>query len=201
MTRRLALRALVGLTTIVGAGLAIGLVAGFGSWTFAAGQIGVILAIGALDRLAWPGVDRWDRGACGEEHVGRILDGLAADGWLALHDRTIGRGNVDHIVIGPGGLLTIETKSHPGRIAVDGLDDRMLKQAYAEAKAVERVTGRPVTPLLVFSRAYLDRAVSRQRGVVVLPARMLAGHLARRRPELSPGEVEEIHARLSAALA
>jgi hypothetical protein len=30
---------------------------------------------------------------------------------------------------------------------------------------------------------------------------MLAGHLARRRPELSPEQVEEIHARLSAALA
>jgi hypothetical protein len=201
MTRRLALRALVGLTTIVGAGLALGLIAGFGSWTFALGQVGLIVAIFVLDRLATPVVDRWDRGARGEEHVGRILDGLAADGWLALHDATVGRGNVDHIVIGPGGLLTIETKSHGGRIAVDGLDDRMLKQAYAEAKAIERVTGRPVTPLLVFSRAYLDRPVSRRRGVVVLPARMLAGHLARRRPELDADEVAELHRRLSAALA
>jgi hypothetical protein len=201
MTRRLALRALLGLVVVLGAGLGVGLIAGFRSWTFALAQLAAIAGITAIDRLATPVIDRWDRGARGEEHVGRILDGLAADGWLVIHDATPGRGNVDHIVVGPGGLLTIETKSHGGRIMVDRLDEGMLKQAYAEAKVVERLTGRPVTPLLVFSRAFLDRPVSRRRGVIVLPARMLAGHLARRRPELNADEVAELHRRLSAALA
>lgn len=186
---------------VVGGGLIVGLVAGFTSVTFMLAEVAVIGATVAIDRFAVPIVDRWDRGARGEEHVGRILDRLAADGWLAIHDATPGRGNVDHIVVGPGGLLTIETKSHGGRIAVDRLDDRMLKQAYAEAKVIERATGRPVTPLLVFSRAFLDRPVSRRRGVTVLPARMLAGHLARRPAELTPDEVVDIHRRLSAALA
>jgi hypothetical protein len=77
----------------------------------------------------------------------------------------------------------------------------MLKQAYAQAKHIERLTGHNVTPLLVFSRAHLDRPVSRRRGVTVLPARMLTGHLARRPAQLSGTEVTELHQRLSAALA
>jgi hypothetical protein len=58
----------------------------------------------------------------------------------------------------------------------------------------------PVEALLVFSNAYLDRPVSRQRGVLVLPARMLAGHLERRERKLGDSEVERLHARLLAAL-
>jgi hypothetical protein len=76
----------------------------------------------------------------------------------------------------------------------------MLKQAYAQAKHLERITGQRVAPLLVFSDAYLDRPVSRRSGVVVLPARMLAGHLDRRPARLSPAQVDELHRRLAAAL-
>jgi hypothetical protein len=28
-----------------------------------------------------------------------------------------GQGNIDHIAIGPGGLLTIETKSYAGKVS------------------------------------------------------------------------------------
>jgi hypothetical protein len=54
---------------------------------------------------------------------------------------------VDHIVIGPGGILTVETKSHAGRVSVARIDQRWLKQAYAEAKVVERFVDHEVTPL------------------------------------------------------
>ena len=77
----------------------------------------------------------------------------------------------------------------------------MLKQAYAQARHVERVSGLQAAPLLVFSRAYLDRPVSRRRGVTVLPARLLVGHLERRPSLLSPTEVSEAHRRLSTVLA
>jgi len=76
----------------------------------------------------------------------------------------------------------------------------MLKQAYAERKTLERLTGMRADALLVFSRAYLDRPVSRQRGVLVLPARMLAGHLACRERKLDAAEVDRIHSQLVAAL-
>jgi hypothetical protein len=199
-TRRLAKRGLVAIGVLGLVGLAVGIEDGFLSVAFGLAELGTYGGLVLIDRIGLPVVDRWDRGADGEEHVGAILDALAAEGWLAIHDVTVGRGNIDHILVGPGGLLTVETKSHRGRIAVDGLDQRMLRQAYAQAKALERITGRSVAPLLVFSRAYLDRPVTRQRGVTVLPARMLAGHLARREARLSADEVAQLHAQLAAAL-
>jgi Nuclease-related domain len=51
-----------------------------------------------------------------------------------LHDVSLGRGNIDHVVVGPGGTFTVETKSHRGSRRVDNLDARMLSQAYVEKK-------------------------------------------------------------------
>lgn len=188
------------LAAVVVIGALAALAFGFRSTEFLITELAAIGALWAIDRFWSAKIDRWDRGATGEEHVGGVIDRLAASGWRAIHDVSLGRGNVDHVLVGPAGLLTVETKSHGGRIAARGIDRRMLSQSYAEAKLIERITGREVSPLLVFSRAYLTPAVSRQRGVVVLPARMLAGHLARRPAVLAPEEVETLHARLLAAL-
>lgn len=56
----------------------------------------------------------WRVGAEGEEAVGRVLDRL--DGWHVLHSVPVGnRGSdIDHVVIGPGGVFTVNTKTHPG---------------------------------------------------------------------------------------
>jgi len=154
-----------------------------------------------VDRIASPIVDRWHRGAVGEEHVGKIIDGLREQGWLAIHDAPTGRGNIDHILVGPAGLFTVETKSHRGRIDPDRIDQAMLKQAYAESKAVERITGLVVEPLLVFSQAYLmKRPVARRRGVTILPARMLPRFLASRPQGIPAARVAAVHASLAAAL-
>jgi hypothetical protein len=80
------------------------------------------------------------------------------------------------------------------------IDPRMLKQAYAEAKLIERITGLRADPLLVFSSAYLTPAVTRRNGVVILPARMLAGHLKRQGGTIPPERVNEVYQRLAAAL-
>jgi hypothetical protein len=184
---------------LVAGGLAL-VAFGFTSLEFAATELVVIAALLTLDRFGVPVLERWARGARGEEEIGRLLEGLG-DGWVSLHDIDTGRGNIDHVVIGPAGLFTIEAKSHRGRICVDRIDPGMLKQAYAQRKWLERVSGRNVEALLVFSAAYLDRPVSRRRGVVVLPGRLLAGHLARRDHVLRPQEVAGIHARLEQATA
>jgi Nuclease-related domain len=144
---------------------------------------------------------RWARGAEGEEVVGGVLESLAEDGWLAIHDVALGRGNIDHIAIGPAGIFAIETKSHRGRIPIGRLDERMLKQAYAEKKVIESITQMDVQPLLVFSQAYLVGQVpARRSGVTVLPARMLEGYLSRRRPVISLEEAQALHRRLSFAV-
>ena len=164
-------------------------------------QAVLIADILLLNRFAVPVVERWSRGAAGEEQVGRLLEGLEGAGWLAIHDVGTGRGNIDTIAIGPGGLFTIEVKSHGGAIRVGRVDAAMLSQAYAQRKWLERVAGRPVTALLAFSHAYLiGKAVSRRRGVVVLPARMLAGHLRRYPTALSADEARLLYDRLGCVL-
>lgn len=144
--------------------------------------------------------ERAARGAEGERKVGAILESLAPD-WHVLHGVWLGRGDIDHVLVGPGGTFTVETKSHGGKIPIDQIEDRMLRQAYAESKLLEKVSGLDPTPLLVFSDAYLDGDVPAHRhGVTIVPARMLAGFIERRRPILTPTEVTEIAECLRLAL-
>ena len=133
--------------------------------------------------------------------MGAVLAQLEGDGWRVLHDISLGRGNVDHVLVGPGGIFTIETKSHPGRIGVDQIDPKMLKQAYAEKKLLERITGLEVQSLLVFSRAYIVGNIPAQRrGVTVLPARMLPHYFSRRRPVFGADQSDNVYQRLAGAL-
>jgi hypothetical protein len=199
-TRQMAARYLGYVAALLVAG-AVALAAfGFASLGFAVTELAVIAALLAIDRFGVRAVDRWARGARGEEEIGRLLEGVG-DGWFSLHDINTGRGNIDHVVIGPAGLFTIETKSHRGRICVDRIAPGMLKQAYAQRKWLERISGHDVEAFLVFSAAYLDRPVSRRRGVVILPGRMLARHLTSRDLVLRPQEVAAIHSRLEQATA
>jgi len=143
----------------------------------------------------------WNQGAEGEEIVGGILEGLLAGGWQVIHDVSFGRGNIDHIVVGPGGIYTVETKSRRSAVLVDDLDPKTLAQSYAEMKTLERITGMEVHALLVFSHAYVVGPVpARRRGVTILPARMLAGYFSRRRPTMSVEKADEIYDRLCLAV-
>jgi hypothetical protein len=161
---------------------------------------GIVIALLAY-KVFWPRLERWDRGATGEEAVGAVLAAFDAPGWHVMHDVVIGsRGNVDHVVIGPPGVFTIETKSHRGRIRARSVKRAMLAQAYAQAKALERVTRAKVAPLLVFSDAYVLPPVSRQRGVTVLTARRLVHYLERLPRSLSDEQAAALDAHLGAAL-
>ncbi|HEY0392845.1 MAG TPA: nuclease-related domain-containing protein [Solirubrobacterales bacterium] len=173
---------------------------GLRGWPLVAVELAVIAAIAVASRVIEPRFDRWLQGAQGEEHVGEILDGLANRGWHVTHDVSLGRGNIDHVLVGPAGIFAIETKSNRGRVSIDRLDQRMLAQSYAEKKLVERITGLKVQALLVFSQAWLiGRVPAQRRGVTVLPARMLAWFLSRRRPTLSIEQARELHQRLAMA--
>src|SRR5688500_611754 len=68
------------------------------------------------------GGDSWERGAEGESATARVLAALPPD-WVVLHDlRWPGRrfANIDHLVIGPGGVFVVDSKNWTGRVAVDG---------------------------------------------------------------------------------
>lgn len=81
-------------------------------------------------------------GAKGEEIVGRRLDRLGP-AWHVLHSVQVGNddADIDHVVIGPGGVFTINTKHHPGgrawigrwAIKIDGQNVPYLRNSRFEA--------------------------------------------------------------------
>ncbi len=202
IVRRLRMRTLVTLGVLAVATALLGRTEGWRHPLFLGSEVALLVAIFIVSRYVLPLVDRHDRGATGEERVGGLLEELsAAQGWYVVHDATLGNGNVDHIVMGPPGVYTVETKSHPGPVRVARVHGAVLAQALSQRRAIERVTGERVDPLLVYSRAWVDRPLARRRGVQVVPAGMLLSHLQRLPARLTPEEVERAHRRLARALA
>jgi hypothetical protein len=198
--QRLRMRTLVALGVLAVATAFLGRQFGLHDVRFLAAELALLVSMFVISRYVLPLVERRDRGARGEEHVGELLDRLTDGPWQVIHDATLGRGNIDHIVIGPGGVFTVETKSHPGPVHVRRVHGATLAQAQAQGRVIEEVTGLPVQPLLVFSRAWVDRPMARRKGVRVLPSRMLLGYLAKRPTTLTRAQVERAHELLALAL-
>jgi hypothetical protein len=194
------MRTLVVLGVLAVATALLGRAFGLRDWRFLVSEIALLVSMFVISRYVLPLVERHDRGATGEEQVGGLLDGLAGDGWHVIHDASLGRGNVDHILIGAAGVFTVETKSHPGPVKVGRVHGATLSQAQAQRKAIERVTGERVEALIVFSRAWVDKPLARRKGVRVTPARMLAGYLERRPATLSQEKVQAARERVAVAL-
>lgn len=200
IVKRLRLRTLAALGVLAVATALLGRTFGLSDLRFLGSEVGLLVAMFVVLRYVLPLVDRHDRGAKGEEQVGGLLDGLEGGDWHAIHDASLGNGNVDHILIGPAGVFTVETKSHPGPVRVARIHGATIRQAQAQQRAIARVTGVEVEPLIVYSRAWIDRPLARRKGVRVLPARMLAGYLDRRAATLSPEQVRRARASVKAAL-
>ncbi len=198
--QRLRLRTLVTLGVLAVATAVLGKLFGLRDLRFLFAEIALLASMFVISRYVLPLVERRDRGASAEEHVGSLLEQLPAAEWHVTHDASLGRGNVDHILIGPAGVFTVETKSHPGPVRVGRVHGATIRQAQAQQTAIERVTGASVEPLLVFSRAWVDRPLARRKGVRVLPARMLIGHLRKRADVLTREEIDRAQALLAAAL-
>lgn len=197
---RMRMRTLVTLGVLAVLTGVLGRAFGLSSPLFVASELALLIAMFLISRYVLPVVERHDRGATGEEQVGALLDELTAKGWRTIHDASLGHGNVDHIAVGPGGLFTVETKSHPGPVRVQQIHGATFRQAQTQRQALERITGEHVEALVVYSRAWVDKPLVRRRGVRVLPARMLVGYLSRRRLALTPEEVEKAHRRVVSAL-
>jgi hypothetical protein len=198
--RRLRMRTLAALGTLAVATELLGRTFGLHSGWFLASEVALLASMFVISRYVLPLAERRDRGATGEEQVGALLDGMRADGWRVIHDASLGRGNVDHILIGAPGIFTIETKSHPGPVRVARVHGETLKQAQAQRRAIERVTGVEVEALVVYSRAWVDRPLARRKGVRVVPARMLVGYLGGLGPRLAAGQIEGAHGAVAHAL-
>jgi nuclease-like protein len=196
---RLRMRTLVALGVLAVLTGALGRLFGLRSAWFVGSELALLTAMFLISRFVLPLVDRHDRGASGEEQVGGLLDALSGNGWHVIHDVRLQHGNVDHIAAGPGGLFTIETKSHPGPVRLQRIHGATLRQAQSHAEALERITGERVEPLIVYSRAWVDKPLVRRHGVRVLPARMLLGYLDHRPATLAPDQLERACLRVGEA--
>ena len=99
----------------------------------------------------------WRKGANGERFAAWVLGGLPK-GWHVLNDIPVGdRGaNIDHLVIGPGGAFTVNTKNLTGKVViysralyVNGHRASYYPAAKHEAERASKLLtaqlGRPVT--------------------------------------------------------
>ncbi len=143
-------------------------------------ELAVLVALAVdinLARAVWgrrQSTEAWRVGAEGEEATAAQLAPLGDRGSVVLHDRKLPglRANVDHIVIGPTGVFTIETKNYSGTVtlrrrlipwrvvALHGGRrlDGVVHQAQTQADAVEAALhGQAVrvVPIVVVQRAEL----------------------------------------------
>lgn len=138
---------------------------------------------GASWFVAWmvrpvPDPQRWLRGAAGEAATALILDRLPKRRYHVAHDRRVpGSGaNVDHLVIGPGGVWVIDSKAyraplHTGWRSVWVGERRLDVTAVAwEASVVSDRLAIDARPLVVIHGRGLSRRGRVCDGVRVVPA-------------------------------
>ncbi|WP_182112710.1 MULTISPECIES: nuclease-related domain-containing protein [unclassified Actinotalea] len=150
--------------------------------------------------------DAWASGADGERRVARALVALEVHGWVALHDvrwpgRT--RANIDHIVIGPGGVVVVDAKKWSGEVTVRG--GTLRQNGYRRSDALEGVAAATaeVAALLMPAHRVLARSViclvghrmpstMADHGVTVVGLEHLAAQLRSLPARLTAAEVADI---------
>jgi hypothetical protein len=154
----------------------------------------------------------WAAGAEGERRVARVLVGLP-NGWVVLHDRLLrpleNQVNLDHVVIGPGGVFLVDAKNwaggvsvhdgnlwqHKGRSAAKGAE---LDKLAAFAGEMERSLQAPVVPVVALAGGHGARfRAQRIRGVEVVPCGRLSRWLQEQRETTDAAAVELLSRRIS----
>jgi Nuclease-related domain len=173
-------------------------------------RLGLVLGGLAAMAAGWglrfrpsPDASAWRRGAAGERHTARLLDPLARQGWAVLHDLAIpgSRANLDHLVIGPGGVFVIDSKQYRGRLQLDPTGRLWhgrhplaptLRAADFEADQAARVLPDPgvaVVPIVAVHGAQVPWGKVVTDGVPVVAARRLPSMLRTLPPVLGPERV------------
>ena len=64
-------------------------------------------------------IAKWKRGGEGERRTGKVLARLERDGWRSFHHREAKYGDLDHVVVGPGGVYLLDSKNLHGTLTVE----------------------------------------------------------------------------------
>jgi len=91
------------------------------SFHWGAGLVtGMVVAIFVIARISPPPwTENWQDGAFGEQWTGRSLRELESQSWVIFHDLKASCGNIDHVVVGPGGVLLLDSKRWRGSVTVE----------------------------------------------------------------------------------
>lgn len=153
------------------------------------------------------------KGAAAEERVSDWPSGLPEE-YRYFNSVGFDGFDIDHVVVGPGGIFLVETKSHGGKISANGDElllngakphKNFLAQAWRQTKDLEgflwRLTSREwkAEPILCFTNAYVEvrRPV---KGVNVVRIGYLNKFLLRRPKYLSAEDIEHLSRVLSSWL-
>lgn len=152
----------------------------------------------------------WRVGAKGERVVGGRLEKLRRRGFELLHSVPIGnRGaDIDHLLIGPPGIFTINTKNHPrasiwvhhDTVKVNGSNHPYVRNSRNEARRVQRLLANglgwtpPVAGIVVVLADKLTVKSQPGDGVWVVGSRRVAGWVRRQGQVLSPEHVQQVYA-------
>ncbi len=152
-------------------------------------------------------------GADGEENVARRLARLNSD-WHVLHAVPVGDkgSDIDHVVVGPPGVFTLNTKNHAGNnvwvaeraFMVNGQRTRYLRKSLFEAKRSSQLLSSacgfavPVEPVIVVIASQLT-VKHRPTGVHIVESRHIVRWLRHRPKVLTSQAVEEIFERARSA--
>jgi hypothetical protein len=163
-------------------------------------------------------VERWRRGAEGERRSVRALRRLLRRGWRIVNDLDTGRGNIDHVLVGPAGVFVLETKNLSGDASVkhgvlrirwredpdDGYElpqvartvrwrSRMVAD-HLEASGLGRISVQPAVVLW----AGFDQGSVLSEGVAWIRGGLLAEVLGRRPQILTQDQVNRVGVVLAA---
>ncbi len=156
----------------------------------------------------------WAAGATGERLVAEKLEELTARGWLVLHDvRWPGRpkANLDHIMVGPGGVVVIDAKNWTGNVEVrNGI---LRQNGYSRARETDAALQQAasVSALLEPQHRFLvqtwlcmagqpELETTTTNGVKIQGLGSLTAAMDALPPVLNPDEVEAIHSYLKQLL-
>jgi hypothetical protein len=149
-----------------------------------------------------PDVVAWRRGAAGERRTAQLLEPLERHGWAVLHDLAVpdSRANIDHMVIGPGGVFVIDSKQYRGRLQLDP-SGRLWHGRYplaptlravsfeADQAAVVLADPQVVVPIVAVHGAQVPWGMVVMDGVRVVAARRLPSMLRALPAVLGPERV------------
>ncbi|MEU6174589.1 nuclease-related domain-containing protein [Streptantibioticus parmotrematis] len=145
----------------------------------------------------------------GERIVGAALERLPEPDWRVLHAVRWPTGaDIDHVVVGPPGVFTVNTKHHANAsvwtgdvmLRVNGGSTDYLRNSLSESRRTAKLLRHwcgvdiPVQPVLAVVGARSLKLDAKEPEVLVVDGARAAGALLGIPPVLSPGQIASIYA-------